>query len=105
MVLPPPLISSSISPTLLKSESTSNSKSADDFGCRCVKLLSTVFTTSLLVDWSGAPLGDGVRTSRRVGGISTTGDAGIDTPSFLLLGVVGEVEPEVSGDSDSSLAG
>lgn len=54
---------------------------------------------------AGGIFGDGVRTSGTVGGISIIGDEGMETPSLRFLGVVGDEEPEVCGDSDSSCVG
>lgn len=97
---------SSFAPTLLKSESKSNPKSADDASCGAELTTCRVDPSfsSTLDSPSGCALGEGVLTSGRVGGISMRGDSGIETPSLRLLGVVGDEEPEEAcGDSGSTL--
>ena len=90
---------------LLNSESVSICISPDDLGGCVTELVASMadFSPRVSCDkvsFSDCIFGEGVLTSGRVGGISTIGDDGIETPTLRLLGVVGEEEPEVCGDSN-----
>ena len=86
-------ILSSFAPTLFSIESKSNSKPSPPEDTGSGALLSSTCCA----------LGEGDLTSGRVGGISTRGDDGIEMPNLrLLLGVLGDEESEVWGESGSA---